>query len=46
MLTFIPGVLAVALAWKFKGFMTAVFVLFGWIVLELAVGVLLFDLPR
>lgn len=46
MLTFIPGVLAVVLAWRFKGFMAAVFVLLAWIVLEVVLGVLLFDLPR
>ena len=46
MLTFIPGVLAVGLAWKFKGFGTAAYVLLVWMLLEMLVGVFLLDLPR
>jgi hypothetical protein len=46
MLTFVPFVLVVGWVWKAKGFKTAVLVALGWMLVELFVGVLLFDLPR
>ena len=46
MLTFVPFVLVVGWVWKAKGFKRAVGVAFVWMLVELFVGVLLFDWPR
>lgn len=41
MLMVLIGVVAVALTWRFKGFMSAVLVALGWVVLQFVLVVLL-----